>query len=100
MIGLMTLWFGPFVDLPVEPGYFYLCPPCDRKLVVPHLEKVRDKVAELHPAVHGSGRPTRPSSASEPAPPEPPPPSSASEPGPSEPSPPSDEPEPPLNGEG
>jgi hypothetical protein len=50
MIGLMTLWFGPYVEVAPDHGYFYLCPPCYRDRVKPHLEKVQGRLAELHPA--------------------------------------------------
>lgn len=49
MIGLMTLWFGPFVDLRPGHGYFYLCPACYRAHILPHLEHVQGKLKELHP---------------------------------------------------
>jgi len=55
MIGLMTLWFGPFVELPPAHGYFHLCPDCYREFVHPHLEKVRGKLAELHPLARQLG---------------------------------------------
>jgi len=38
MIGLMTVFFGVYVELSPEPGYFYLCPKCFRKDVEPHLD--------------------------------------------------------------
>lgn len=50
MFGLMTHWFGPFVELRPDHGYFYLCPPCYEELVRPHLEAVQGRLAELHPA--------------------------------------------------
>ncbi|MEX0891692.1 MAG: hypothetical protein WEB88_05925, partial [Gemmatimonadota bacterium] len=49
MIGLMNLWFGRFLELPLEGGYFYLCPACYKELVVPHLADVRQQVLEVHP---------------------------------------------------
>jgi hypothetical protein len=49
MIGLMTLWFGRFLELPLEGGYFYLCPACYDAVVAPHLEDVRQQVLEVHP---------------------------------------------------
>jgi len=49
MIGLMNLWFGRFLELPLEGGYFYLCPACYAELVVPHLADVRQQVLEVHP---------------------------------------------------
>lgn len=55
MIGLMTLWFGPFVDLPLDPGYFHLCPDCYRDHIQRHLEQVRGRLAELHPLARQLG---------------------------------------------
>jgi hypothetical protein len=49
MFGLMTLWFGPFVDLRPDYGYFHLCPACYRQFVKPHLDEVQGRLAELHP---------------------------------------------------
>lgn len=49
MFGLMTHWFGPFVDVPPDHGYFHLCPACYAKHVHPHLDAVQGKLAELHP---------------------------------------------------
>ncbi len=49
MIGLMTLWFGPFIDLRPDHGYFHLCPACYRAHVLPHLDHVQGKLKELHP---------------------------------------------------
>ena len=51
MVGLMTLWFGPFVELEPAHGYFYLCPRCFGECVEPHMEDVQGKLAHLHPAV-------------------------------------------------
>lgn len=53
MYGLMTHWFGPFVDLPPDQGYFHLCPGCYRSEVQPHLEALQGRLAELHPLVAG-----------------------------------------------
>lgn len=50
MFGLMTHWFGPFVELRPDHGYFYLCPACYTEHVQPHLEAVQGRLAELHPA--------------------------------------------------
>lgn len=50
MFGLMTHWFGPFVDVPPDHGYFYLCSACYDERVREHLEAVQGKLAELHPA--------------------------------------------------
>ncbi len=46
MIGLMTVFFGEFVDLPPEPGYFYLCPACFVRDVEPYLDEdqIRDSL--------------------------------------------------------
>ncbi len=46
MIGLMTVFFGQFVDIAAEPGYFYLCPKCFVEKVEPHLdeEEIRDSL--------------------------------------------------------
>lgn len=49
MFGLMTHWFGPFVELRPDHGYFYLCPACYHEHVHPHLEAVQGRLAELHP---------------------------------------------------
>lgn len=70
MYGLMTLWFGPFVDLPPDHGYFHLCPDCYRTHVHPHLEAVHGRLADLHPllarhlegAADGNGGPDSASS--------------------------------------
>lgn len=55
MIGLMTLWFGPFVDLRPDTGYFHLCPACYREHVKPHLDQVQGRLAELHPLARQLG---------------------------------------------
>jgi hypothetical protein len=55
MIGLMTLWFGPFVDLQPDYGYFHLCPTCYRIHVRPHMDRVQGRLAELHPLAHHLG---------------------------------------------
>jgi hypothetical protein len=55
MIGLMTLWFGPFVDLRPDYGYFHLCPSCYREYVKPHMDQVQGRLAELHPLAHHLG---------------------------------------------
>lgn len=52
MIALMTYWFGRYADLPIESGYFYLCPRCHERLIDPHLADIRHKLASEHPAVH------------------------------------------------
>lgn len=46
----MTLWFGSFVELEPDHGYFYLCPSCYRTYVAEHLEEVQDRLARLHPS--------------------------------------------------
>jgi hypothetical protein len=51
MVGLMTLWFGPFIELEPAHGYFYLCPECYRECVEPNMEEVQGKLAQLHPTV-------------------------------------------------
>jgi hypothetical protein len=55
MIGLMTLWFGPFVDMRPDHGYFYLCPACYRDRIKPHLDVVQGRLAELHPLARHLG---------------------------------------------
>jgi hypothetical protein len=55
MIGLMTLWFGPFVDIGPDYGYFHLCPACYREFVKPHLDHVQGRLAELHPLARQLG---------------------------------------------
>lgn len=50
MHGLMSLWFGPLVDLEADLGYFYLCPACHDELIVPELERIQNRILELHPA--------------------------------------------------
>jgi hypothetical protein len=52
MIGLMTLWFGSFVDRRTDHGYFHLCPTCYEKWVKPHFDLVQGRLAELHPEGH------------------------------------------------
>lgn len=44
----MTLWFGPFVDIRPDHGYFYLCPSCYRERIQPHLDEVHGRVADLY----------------------------------------------------
>lgn len=48
MIGLMTVFFGEYVELPPEPGYFYLCPKCYEADVEPHLDD------DTHEAIRAS----------------------------------------------
>lgn len=55
MIGLMTLWFGPFVDMRPDYGYFYLCPACYRERIKPHVDQVQGRLAELHPLARHLG---------------------------------------------
>lgn len=50
MVALMTLWFGPFVEIEPGHGYFHLCPRCFEEFVTPHLEDVQETLARLHPA--------------------------------------------------
>lgn len=51
----MTLWFGPFVDMRPDTGYFYLCPSCYRERIKPHLDQVQGRLAELHPLARHLG---------------------------------------------
>jgi hypothetical protein len=44
MHALMTLWFGRFVELPVEAGYFYLCPRCYTRFIAPHVPPVIEQL--------------------------------------------------------
>ncbi len=39
MIGLMTLWYGHYVGIEPDHGYFYLCPGCFGARVEPFLEE-------------------------------------------------------------
>jgi hypothetical protein len=55
MFGLMTLWFGPFVEIRPESGYFHLCPACYRDRIEPHLEQVQGRLLELHPLARHLG---------------------------------------------
>lgn len=55
MIGLMTVFFGPLLELPEQPGYFYVCPRCYDQLIVPHLDDVRALLRKHHPAEGDSG---------------------------------------------
>jgi hypothetical protein len=48
MVGLMTLWFGPFVGLRSTTGYFYLCPPCYEEHIAPHLDEAQGRLADLY----------------------------------------------------
>lgn len=50
MHGLMTLWFGPLVELDADLGYFYLCPACHDELITPELDRIQNRILELHPA--------------------------------------------------
>lgn len=50
MIGLMTLWFGPLIELEPAQGYFHLCPPCFDEHVHPHLDELQTTLARLNPA--------------------------------------------------
>lgn len=40
MHALMALWFSQLTALPVDSGYFYLCPRCYDDLVAPHLAEL------------------------------------------------------------
>jgi hypothetical protein len=48
MVGLMTLWFGPFVELRPDSGYFYLCPRCYGEYIQPHVDQVGGKLPDLY----------------------------------------------------
>jgi hypothetical protein len=37
MVALMTLWFGHYVGVPLDHGYFYLCPDCYDRILRPAL---------------------------------------------------------------
>lgn len=50
MIGLMTLWFGPFVDIEPAHGYFHLCPACFDETISPQLDELQTTLARLNPA--------------------------------------------------
>ena len=50
MYGLMSLWFGPLVNLEAELGYFHLCPMCHDEFIAPELERIQNRILELHPA--------------------------------------------------
>lgn len=39
MIALMTIFFGPFLEIGPEAGYFYLCPSCYETFVEPFLDE-------------------------------------------------------------
>jgi hypothetical protein len=45
MVALMTHWYGRYIDLPEDQGYFYLCPRC-------YAVRVRSRER-----AHGSGNP-------------------------------------------
>ena len=50
MIALMTFWFGRYAEVPMESGYFYLCPRCHERMIDPHLREIRHRLAAEHPA--------------------------------------------------
>ena len=50
MHGLMSLWFGPLAELDGDLGYFHLCPPCHDEVIAPELERIQNRILELHPA--------------------------------------------------
>lgn len=50
MHGLMSLWFGPLVEFEADLGYFYLCPSCHDEFIIPELERIQNRILELHPA--------------------------------------------------
>jgi hypothetical protein len=55
MVGLMTKWFGPFVEMRPDTGYFYLCPACYRERIKPHLDQVQNRLFDLHPLARHLG---------------------------------------------
>lgn len=74
MIGLMSRWFAAPAGLPLEGGYFYLCPNCFQELIEPHLEELLDLLREHQPAPksaaqppEGAGGPEAPAAAASPA---------------------------------
>ncbi|MDX1674786.1 MAG: hypothetical protein R3314_08340 [Longimicrobiales bacterium] len=46
----MSLWFAPLIELEADLGYFYLCPSCHDEVIVPELERIQNRILELHPA--------------------------------------------------
>ena len=54
MHGLMSLWFAPLIELEADLGYFYLCPACHDEVIVPELERIQNRILELHPAAQRS----------------------------------------------
>ena len=50
MHGLMSLWFASLIELEADLGYFYLCPSCHDEIIVPELERIQNRILELHPA--------------------------------------------------
>lgn len=49
MIGLMTLWFGPFAELEPAHGYFHLCPACFDETIAPEMDELQSNLARLNP---------------------------------------------------
>jgi hypothetical protein len=49
MHALMTLWFGRFAELPLQGGYFYLCPRCYQQFIAPHLPPILRQLQEDDP---------------------------------------------------
>lgn len=46
----MTQFFGEILELPIEPGYVYICPDCYVELVAPHSDALRELLrAHSHP---------------------------------------------------
>ena len=45
----MTIWFGPFIDLGADPGYFHVCPACYKEWIQPHMDQVQGRLMDLHP---------------------------------------------------
>lgn len=52
MIGLMSRWFALPAGLPLEGGYFYLCPACFDELIQPHWEQIVDGLLERQRPAH------------------------------------------------
>ncbi|MGK7312403.1 MAG: hypothetical protein ACN0LA_09210 [Candidatus Longimicrobiales bacterium M2_2A_002] len=50
----MSLWFAPLIELEADLGYFYLCPACHDEVIVPELERIQNRILELHPAAQRS----------------------------------------------
>ncbi len=44
MTALMKVFFGHLLELPADPGYFYLCPACYDELIEPVLPEVLERL--------------------------------------------------------